>query len=121
MAREERQNFGEFIRLDEKDPELAERSGVKVWAIAAEAGSELSVQLVLDPGPVLAGEVIPQDDADDWRITVNRVNAQVRIPLPQIPLPGPGWHHLVGIWIAIEDTKEVHGVLYRVPPIEDGD
>jgi hypothetical protein len=120
MAREERQEFGEFIRLDENDPELSRKSGVKVYSVAAPAGSELALELLLQPRRVLIeANVIESDDAVGWRVTVNRVNAQVPIPLPHIPLPGPGAHHLIGIWTVVEESKQAHCVLYRVPPDED--
>lgn len=120
MPSEERQKFGEFIRLDENDRELSRASGVKVFAVSAEAGSPLSLQLLLDPRRALVeGDVIDSDEAVGWRVTANRVNAQVPLPKhpPRPPKPkGPGPHHLVGIWTVVDESKEAHGVLYRVPP-----
>jgi hypothetical protein len=122
MARVLRQKFG-IRRLDKKDPELETASGVKVFVITARADSERALRLLLDPRKVLLEEdLIQRRGAARWRITVNRVNAQE--PIPQIPNPlptlwppkGPGPHHIVAVWTVVEDTKEAHCVLYRVPP-----
>jgi len=125
MAREERHRFGEFIRLDKNDPELSEAGGVKVFSVAAPASSELALRLLLEPlRALIDGDVIDEDDAVGWRVTLNRVNAEVALPLPPFPPPppppkGPGAHHIVVVWIVVEDSKQAHGVLYRVPPPPD--
>ncbi len=125
MASEERQNFGKFIRLDENDPELSRASGVEVFAVSAPATSELALRLLLEPRSVLVEhDVIDHHEGAGWHITLNRVNAQVPIPLPphkpppKPPPKGPGAHHIVVIWTVVEESKQAHGVLYRVPPAE---
>jgi hypothetical protein len=115
MATLERENFGEFIRLDEADPELSRVEQIEVWAVAAENDSELARDLLLDPLEVLKQSAV-DDIGDGWDVTVERVNAQV--PLPAIPCPKPPCpfpHHIIGIWTVIRANTHAHCMYYRVP------
>ncbi len=69
-------------------------------------------EMVLDPLPLLRqrlGDDVPalrQDEAE-WKVTVNRVNAEE-------PIHNPGPHHLLVGGLILKKKKKVHCTVHRV-------
>jgi hypothetical protein len=118
MATSQRETFDEFVRLDHADPELSRVEQVEVFAVAARSADELALELLLDPLAVLQRSEV-DDIGDDWEVTVERVNAQVPLPLPKPNGKKPGVHHIVAIWMVIRANRHAHCVYYRMPPGPD--
>jgi len=119
MATPDRETFRKFIRLDHADPELSRVELLEVFAVAAESDVDLAHELLQDPLTVLKRSEV-DDIGDDWEVTVERVNAQVALPVTtgngKRP---PNIHHIVAVWIVIRANKHAHCVYYRMPPEED--
>ncbi len=109
MAKIKREVYGQFIRLDRADPELSTVETIEVYAAAARAKDALARDLLLDPRRVLIDHEI-DGVADDWQVTVNRVNAEISVP------PNPGVHHIIFLLTVIRANKHAHGIYYRMPP-----
>jgi hypothetical protein len=118
MATPERERFGTFIRLDHADPELSRVELLEVFAVAAESDVDLARELLQDPLTVLRRSEV-DDIGDDWEVTVERVNAQVALPVPTGNGHRPNIHHIVAVWIVIRANKHAHCVYYRMPPYDD--
>ena len=114
MTTPEREKLGEFIRLDHADPELSRVELLEVFAVAAEADADLAHELLRDPLTVLKRSEV-DDIGDDWEVTVERVNAQVALPVPAARRKRPNIHHIVGVWIVIRANRHAHCVYYRMP------
>src|SRR6476469_4008497 len=112
MATPQRETFGEFIRLDHADPELSRVELLEVFAVAAESGADLAHELLRDPLTVLKRSDVA-DIGDDWEVTVERVNAEVPLPVPTGNGQRPNVHHIVAVWIVIRANKHAHCVYYR--------
>ena len=63
-------------------------------------------KMVLDPLPLLATKLPQFGIKRGWRITVNRVDAE-------IPIHNPGPHHILVTGLVLKPKKQVHCTVHR--------
>jgi hypothetical protein len=101
--------LGEWTRIDPAVLHREDRDEIELWAVTFEADSHEGRNLVLDPRPLVAGQI--EAVGPGWRFSLERVNAEMRIPY------GPIRHF--AFLMVIRSLKHVHIVTYRVPYDED--
>jgi len=82
-----------------------DRGDIALATVTVDAESDLAAELLLDPLPHLVKNL--DWVTDDWTVSLERVNAEVRV--------GLGPRKLIAIWVAVRPLRRVCGVVYRVP------
>ena len=88
--------------------DLLEVDDASVFAAFIPVQNEQARQLLVDPIELLRHEGVFDQFGigEGWRVTVNRVDAE-------IPVHNPGPHHLLVIGLVLKALKQVHCTVHR--------
>ncbi|MGH3013680.1 MAG: hypothetical protein ACRDNR_05555 [Gaiellaceae bacterium] len=96
----------EWIQVSEAFPDYQE--ALAIYTTTADADSEYAEKLLLEPLPLLVQNI--PEVKEDWSVFVARVNGQEAVGRLKPP------RKALVTWTVIPTLKQVHGVVYRLPP-----
>ncbi len=102
---DEKDDQSTFVVLRGADDAL-EADDAEVFVAFIPVKNQEAREMVIDPLPLLATKLARFDIEEGWRITVNRVDAE-------IPIHNPGPHHILVAGLVLKPLKQVHCTVHR--------
>jgi len=100
---------GYFTRLDSLD-RRSSKFDVVAYEGVIPVKDEAAKNLMLDPLPLLTSQIEEVGAEGDWKVTIDRVNAEAGF---WWPTDGP--HHLCVLAMVLPRFHEVHCLVHRFP------
>jgi hypothetical protein len=102
---DEKDDQSTFVVLRGADDTL-EADDAAVFVAFIPVKNQEARDLVIDPLPLLATKLPQFGIEEGWRITVNRVDAD-------IPIHNPGPHHILVAGLVLQPLRQVHCTVHR--------